>query len=76
MTAQLYDAPGVNYDVRKLAWLARVSSEAKVALLGPKSPYNSVADMAKSATAGDLGGLRARSTAIPISPPSWATRSA
>ena len=37
VTAQLYDAPGVNYDVRKLAWLARVSSEAKVALLGPKS---------------------------------------
>jgi len=50
VTAQLYDAPGVNYDVRKLAWLARVSSEAKVALLGPKSPYNSVADMARSAT--------------------------
>jgi putative tricarboxylic transport membrane protein len=48
VTAQLYDAPGVNYDVRKLTWLARVSSEAKVALLGPKSPYASVADMAKS----------------------------
>src|SRR5262249_29744518 len=26
VTAQLYDAPGVNYDVRKLTWLARVSS--------------------------------------------------
>ena len=23
VTAQLYDAPGVNYDVRKLVWLAR-----------------------------------------------------
>ena len=50
VTAQLYDAPGVNYDVRKLTWLARVSSEAKVALLGPKSPYASVADMVKSVT--------------------------
>src|SRR4249920_432519 len=48
VTAQLYDAPGVNYDVRKLTWLARVSSEAKVALLGPKSPYASVADLMKS----------------------------
>ena len=36
--------------MRKLTWLARVSSEAKVALLGPKSPYNSVAEMAKSVT--------------------------
>jgi tripartite-type tricarboxylate transporter receptor subunit TctC len=50
VTAQLYDAPGVNYDVRKLPWLARVSSEAKVALLGPKSPYASVADLVKSVT--------------------------
>jgi tripartite-type tricarboxylate transporter receptor subunit TctC len=50
VTAQLYDAPGVNYDARKLTWLARVSSEAKVALLGPKSPYNSVADLVKSVT--------------------------
>jgi tripartite-type tricarboxylate transporter receptor subunit TctC len=48
LTAQLYDSPGVNYDVRKLAWLARVSSEAKVALLGPKSPYGTVLDMVKS----------------------------
>jgi tripartite-type tricarboxylate transporter receptor subunit TctC len=50
VTAQLYDAPGVNYDVRKLTWLARVSSEAKVALLGPKSPYASVADLVRSVT--------------------------
>jgi tripartite-type tricarboxylate transporter receptor subunit TctC len=50
VTAQLYDSPGVNYDVRKLAWLARVSSEAKVALLGPKSPYRSVLDLATSET--------------------------
>jgi putative tricarboxylic transport membrane protein len=50
VTAQLYDAPGVNYDVRKLTWLARVSSEAKVALLGPQSPYNTVFDLVKSDT--------------------------
>jgi len=48
VTAQLYDAPGVNYDVRKLTWLARVSSEAKVALLGPQSPYDTVFDLVKS----------------------------
>jgi putative tricarboxylic transport membrane protein len=48
VTGQLFDSPGVNYDVRKLTWLARVSSEAKVALLGPKSPYLTVADMVKS----------------------------
>jgi tripartite-type tricarboxylate transporter receptor subunit TctC len=48
VTAQLYESAGVNYDVRKLTWLARVSSESKVALLGPKSPYNTVADMVKS----------------------------
>jgi len=48
VTAQLYESPGLNYDVRKLTWLARVSSESKVALLGPKSPHNGVADMVKS----------------------------
>jgi tripartite-type tricarboxylate transporter receptor subunit TctC len=48
VTAQLYDSPGVNYDVRKLTWLARVSSEAKVALFGPKSPYNSIPELVNS----------------------------
>jgi tripartite-type tricarboxylate transporter receptor subunit TctC len=38
VTAQLYGQPGVNYDARKQVWLARVSSEEKVILLGPKSP--------------------------------------
>jgi tripartite-type tricarboxylate transporter receptor subunit TctC len=50
VTAQLYDSPGVNYDVRKLVWLARVSSEAKAALLGPRSPYGTVAEMIRSDT--------------------------
>jgi tripartite-type tricarboxylate transporter receptor subunit TctC len=48
VTAQLYESPGVNYDVRKLTWLARLSSESKVALLGPRSPYATVADLVKS----------------------------
>src|SRR5882762_9958553 len=48
VTAQLYESPGVNYDVRKLTWLARLSSESKVALLGPTSPYARVADLVKS----------------------------
>jgi tripartite-type tricarboxylate transporter receptor subunit TctC len=48
VTAQLYDSTGVNYDVRKLTWLARVSSEAKVALFGPKSPYSSIPELMKS----------------------------
>jgi tripartite-type tricarboxylate transporter receptor subunit TctC len=48
LTAQLYGLPGVNYDVRKQTWLARLSSEAKVILLGPKSPYQSVAEMQAS----------------------------
>src|SRR5262249_42671043 len=48
VTAQLYDAPSVNYDVRKLTWLGRVSSEAKVALLGPQCPYDTVFDLVKS----------------------------
>jgi tripartite-type tricarboxylate transporter receptor subunit TctC len=48
VTAQLYESPGVNYDVRRLTWLARLSSESKVALLGPTSPYARVADLVKS----------------------------
>jgi tripartite-type tricarboxylate transporter receptor subunit TctC len=48
VTAQLYDTPGVNYDVRKLTWLAQVSSEAKVAMLGPKSPYLTISELISS----------------------------
>jgi putative tricarboxylic transport membrane protein len=48
VTAQLFGQPGVNYDVRKQVWLARVSSEDKVVLLGPKSPYRTLAEMQKS----------------------------
>src|SRR5262245_38708204 len=45
VTAQLYGLSGVNYDVRKQNFLARVSGEDKVAVVGPQSPYKSVADM-------------------------------
>ncbi len=48
VTGQLYGLPGVNYDVRKQVWLARVSNEAKVAMIGPQSPHKSIADMQKS----------------------------
>jgi tripartite-type tricarboxylate transporter receptor subunit TctC len=45
VTAQLYGLSGVNYDVRKQAWLARVSGEDKVAVVGPPSPLKSPADL-------------------------------
>ena len=48
VTAQLYGLPGVRYDARKLVYLARVSGEAKVMLMGVKSPFKTLADMLKS----------------------------
>src|SRR3954464_2309087 len=45
VTAQLYGLSGVNYDVRKQVWLARVSGEHKVAVVGPPSRIGAVADM-------------------------------
>lgn len=45
VTAQLYGLPGVNYDVRRQVWLARVSGEDKVVVLGAPSPYKSVGEM-------------------------------
>src|SRR5438094_1187196 len=57
VTAQLYGLSGVNYDVRRQVFLARVSGEDKVAVVGPPSPYNSVSDMQKSDKAA-LWGLR------------------
>ncbi len=44
----LMGEPGVNYDPLAQTWLARVSAENKVALVGPKSPYKSLADMVAS----------------------------
>jgi tripartite-type tricarboxylate transporter receptor subunit TctC len=48
VTAQLYGLSGVNYDVRKQVYLARVSGEDKVAVVGPPSPYNTISDMQRS----------------------------
>jgi tripartite-type tricarboxylate transporter receptor subunit TctC len=48
VTAQLFGLPGVNYDVRKQVWLARVSGEDKVAVAGSPSAIHAVADIAKS----------------------------
>ena len=48
VTAQLYGLSGVNYDVRKQVWLARVSGEDKVAVFGPPSPLRTITDMQKS----------------------------
>lgn len=45
VTAQLYGLSGVNYDVRKQVFLARVSGEDKVAVVGPQSPYKSAGDL-------------------------------
>src|SRR5262245_65066994 len=47
VTAQLYGLSGVNYDVRKQVWLARVSGEDKVAVVGPPSAIRTVPDMQK-----------------------------
>jgi len=47
VTAQLYGLSGVNYDVRKQVWLARVSGEDKVAVFGPPSPLRTITDMQK-----------------------------
>jgi tripartite-type tricarboxylate transporter receptor subunit TctC len=45
VTAQLYGLSGVNYDVRKQVFLARVSGEDKVAVVGPQSPYKTASDL-------------------------------
>src|SRR5215510_173274 len=47
VTAQLYGLSGVNYNVRKQVWLARVSGEDKVAVVGPPSAIGAVVDMQK-----------------------------
>ena len=76
VTAQLYGLSGVNYDVRKQVFLARVSGEDKVAVMGGPSPIQTVADMQDRLTGRRCGPGPARPTTIPTSPPSCATRSA
>lgn len=46
VTAQLYGLSGVNYDVRKQIFLARVSGEDKVVTVGGPSPIKTVSDLA------------------------------
>jgi tripartite-type tricarboxylate transporter receptor subunit TctC len=46
--AALLGEPGVNYDPLGQTWLARVSAENKVVLVGPKSPFKSIKDMIAS----------------------------
>jgi tripartite-type tricarboxylate transporter receptor subunit TctC len=47
VTAQLFGLSGVHYDVRKQIFLARVSAEDKVAVVGGPSPIHTVDDMKK-----------------------------
>jgi tripartite-type tricarboxylate transporter receptor subunit TctC len=47
VTAQLFGLSGVHYDVRKQIFLARVSAEDKVAVVGGPSPIHSVDDLKK-----------------------------
>lgn len=46
--AQLYKLPGVNYDVRKLEWIARLSADDKVVMTAQGSAFGSIADLLKS----------------------------
>ena len=76
VTAQLYGLSGVNYDVRKQIFLARVSGEDKVAVVGGRSRPTRPSPTCRSSTGRRCGPAPARPTTIPISPPSCATRSA
>ncbi|MQA67495.1 MAG: hypothetical protein GEU76_16600 [Alphaproteobacteria bacterium] len=46
--AQLFGLTGVNYDVRKLNWLARVSGPPKIVMVGPKFPFPTFAEALKA----------------------------
>ena len=45
---ELYAVSGARYDVRKLAWIARVGTTPKVILFGPKTPFKTFADAIKA----------------------------
>lgn len=47
VTATLYGLQGVNYDLKKLEWIARVSDDSKVVLVGDKSEFATFADLLK-----------------------------
>ena len=46
--AVLMGEPGVNFDLLKQTWIARVSAENKVVLIGPKAPYQTAAELISS----------------------------
>jgi tripartite-type tricarboxylate transporter receptor subunit TctC len=46
--AQLFGLKAVNYDVRKLVWLARVSGPPKIVMVGPKFPFKTFAEAVKA----------------------------
>jgi tripartite-type tricarboxylate transporter receptor subunit TctC len=48
VTAPLYALPGVNYDLRTLTWIARISAESKVVLFSAKTEFKTLADMLAS----------------------------
>jgi tripartite-type tricarboxylate transporter receptor subunit TctC len=45
VTAQLYKLSGVNYDVRNLVWIGRISAESKVLMFKKDTPYKDVKAM-------------------------------
>ena len=46
---QLFNAEGIRFDLTKLTWLASVSSEARVVMVSPKSPFRSLDDLRDAA---------------------------
>jgi tripartite-type tricarboxylate transporter receptor subunit TctC len=48
VTAQLYKLKGVNYDVRNLEWIGRISAEAKVLMFKKGTRYSDVKTMVAS----------------------------
>ncbi len=46
--SQILGREGVRYDLRELIWLGRVFAERNVILASPRSPYRSLADVAKA----------------------------
>ena len=49
MQAQLTDVKGVKYDLAKFTWLARLTTEQKVLIVGAKSPFKTIEAMQKAA---------------------------
>ncbi|MBI4633401.1 MAG: hypothetical protein HY742_05880 [Deltaproteobacteria bacterium] len=48
MQAQLTDVKGVKFDLAKFTWLARLTTEQKVMVVGTKAPYKTIEAMQKA----------------------------